>query len=191
MIDPITITGTVATALVIGLLAKAHATTPTVPRIGRWEHCPVVVVDPLTQLTIHQVERAAKRWRRHGHELGPVRLGIGGGDILIRTGAVPEGYVGRERLDIADDGRIRRAVVEVDPAMREQSPDELHESLLHALGHCLGYLHAETRIMPGVIAHPSGHVMHPRGGRSFRGVTGGEAVDLVRLQRERAQWSGT
>jgi len=187
-VDPITISGLIATGVVVALLSKAHGTRPTVPRIGRWQRPPTVVLDPLTGVDARQVRAAMSWWQKRGYAFGALMEGSGEhlpSCILIRTGYPPKGKVGVEHLDITPDGLFRGVVVELEPGIKRKA---VREALRHALGHALGYVHAETRIMPGVVAQPKGHAMHPAGGNDDRGLSPDDPVDLERLARERTLW---
>lgn len=174
--------------LTVATLVKAHATRVRVPRIGRWRTPPPVVVDRTCPVPIRRVERAARWWRKLGYELGEVREGTAFypvGTIVLRGGATPEGKIGHEELDIDGGGNLESAVCTLDGSLRLASDREQADAVLHLLGHCLGYLHAETPIVPGIRAEKSGHVMHPMSGRNHKGMSPDDPVDRERLKREK------
>ena len=178
-----TITGATIGVVALAALIKAHATKPTVPRIGKWLDPPTIAVDPEAPVTVQQVARAARWWRARGYEIGDIVEGIAG-IVHIRNGMPPAGHIGRERLQISAAGIMARVHIDLDPRIEELKGPERQAHLRHMFGHILGYVHVETRIMPGVKASKSGHVMAPNGGKKDQGLDPSDEPDLVRMAKE-------
>lgn len=200
--DPLTLSGLAFTGLTVASLIGLHAGKVVVPRLGRWEQPPRVIITSRSPVSRAEVDAAVVVLEQLGAQVAGVESGDPlsesvNGAIVIRWRAhhvAPE-HAGVTRLQI-EDGRIIWAVIYLprldvrpDPTapggFLEYSNEERAVLLAHELGHALGWDHTHTAMLGhgkhgrprlGLVGRKTGHLMNPilqRMGWNTRGMEEG------------------